>query len=441
MGPRTRLLGLVAIGLLLGAGCRKSEESPRQVRASSSRSGPEATTTSPPVTSATAPLPAEGRAVPSAASAVAPLRVAARAPVVLDEEAKRVAKAYLTALGRGRRATLAKDYAVADEQFSKCLALLPRDPRALGERGYARLLAGKLAEAESDLEAAADAQPSTSLALQIAHNRMLVARQRGDERAAASFEQTKQQLKSARRLAANINCTLETRASRLAPEQPKNLADAVTSMTSSHARAADLKAEEVTLGNEPVPPGASDGDLWQRLTGGAPRDGAWALTTHAPGDGTIAKHLLVSRAGKLYLHSKLSLAWAGRCGYTGATELEVAGGIAEPLHATLSGSEAIVGYMCEWPDGHDFSACGSREGVDGNPIQSYCSWLSTSEQLIVFDAQTLEGLVDVSATVQAETEGVVGEPGRLLDVRFESDHLTVNACRTRRVVPYASDAP
>jgi Flp pilus assembly protein TadD len=434
-----RTVGFVALGLLLlGGGCRKHEAAPKPTivaeHSASARPSASAPLSVAPSTSA-APL----------ASVALGTRGPSRAPVALDDEGKRAAKAYLTALGEGRKATVAKDYARAEAQFSKCLTLLPQDPRALSERGYARLLDEKLEEAEADLAAAWQGASSASLQLQILHNRMLVARKRGDEKLAASFERSKQQLKSARRLAAGEGCSLETKPSTLEPEHPKTMADALGRMVQSHLKGVEgLKAEELTIGGAvggaAIPKGASDAELWQLVTSGPPRDGTWALATTAPDAMTVGTHLLISREGKLYLHPKLSLAWQGRCGYSGAAEVSVAGGGPEPLHMVLLNTEMITAYMCEWPDGANPSTCGTRDGVEGTPVQSYCTVASMSEELIVLDSNTFEGMLDVSVNSNGSVDWE-GKTVRLLEFQLKSDQVDVNACGTRKSVPYVSDSP
>jgi hypothetical protein len=174
MSLPSRFVSLVALGALASA-CRKEEAAPR---------------VTPVIASARASVAVPGASVPATALAAKPTPPAApeRKPTALDPAGLRVAKTYLAELGLGRKATLAKDYAQAAAHFSNALEALPGDPRALAERGYARLRASNLPEAEADLAAAMRGAPSSAVLLQILHNRMLVARQRGDENAATAWE-------------------------------------------------------------------------------------------------------------------------------------------------------------------------------------------------------------------------------------------------------------
>ena len=79
------------------------------------------------------------------------------ARVPTPEERKR----YDDALGRARKATVAKSYAVAIAAFDEALTAIPNDARATSERGYARLLSGDDKRAEKDFNAAVDEVPKS----------------------------------------------------------------------------------------------------------------------------------------------------------------------------------------------------------------------------------------------------------------------------------------
>ncbi len=127
---------------------------------------------------AAAPAPAASTAAPTTAPTTAPAGpaadVAARtsptAPAVTPDRAPRVAErparraitaAETTALGEflaamqiGRTQTRAKAYPEAIAAFDRALVHQPNHPRALAERGYAKLLARELEGARTDLELA-----------------------------------------------------------------------------------------------------------------------------------------------------------------------------------------------------------------------------------------------------------------------------------------------
>lgn len=361
-------------------------------------------------------------------------RIESRKPVVLDGAAKQTASAYLAALARGRKATVAKQYDLAESQFSACLTLIPDDPRALAERGYARMLADKLTEADADFAAAAKHAPCSIVLQQILHNQMLVARKRGDEPAAKQFEKAKQALKAARRITSGVDCSVNVGRISTRPQRPKDMTEAWQLAVAEHVTQANIKPEEVSLAETTVAANVSDSELWRRISGGSSRDGAWVFTTNGPDSYNIGAHVVFAKGGQLYLYPKVSFAWMGRCGWIGGN-VSVNGGGATPWHITISSTENMSGYICEWPDGK-FEPCGSRDMEGGNPVQSYCSWSSSTEEVVVYDTQSFEGLVDVTVTAQARSEGLVSEPAHLLELEFQPERFVINACASRREVPY-----
>ncbi len=74
---------------------------------------------------------------------------------------------FLHALARGRAATTRKDFPAALAAFDEALGKVPREPRALAERGYAKLLAGDVYGAGMDLRAARGRTTDEALSAQI----------------------------------------------------------------------------------------------------------------------------------------------------------------------------------------------------------------------------------------------------------------------------------
>lgn len=126
---------------------------------------------------------AKAKAAPSAAPAKpsgAPVEKAAQAT-------------YAGGLKDGRAATVAKKYDDAIAAFSKALAAVPGDARALSERGYAKFLAGKLDAAEADFRQAEAATKDAKLLASIYFNHGLVAEKRNlPEVARAAFAKSDQ---------------------------------------------------------------------------------------------------------------------------------------------------------------------------------------------------------------------------------------------------------
>jgi len=427
------LLAAVLAFVLGLPACRKPVTRPSPKVVASANSAPSGSG------SAVVVPPVEAKAVKPAA---APEEI--RKPVALDDAAKRTASAYLAALARGRKATTTKDFAKAETEFSACLRLVPRDPRALAERGYARLLAGKLDDADTDLKAASEKAGSTGLLLQVVHNRLLVARQRGDEQAAKGFEEDKKRLNESRRIAPGIDCTSDAHQASLSPERPKTLVEAWKLVTEAHATATAMKPEEIALGSDgpaegapPAPP-PSESELWQTMTGGTPRDGGWALTTASPYGATLAGHALFSKAGQLYLFPALYHSMSFRCGQDGGGVLTVDGGGVVPWHIKFEQDQMTAAYMCGAdPDNGRYGVCGTAEDPGGSPVQSFCTVVSSNVTLTVLDSNTFEGLFEIVVNVQPSGNNMMGEPPHLLDVEWLPDHLVMSACGSRRQVPYS----
>jgi hypothetical protein len=109
---------------------------------------------------------------------------AASAPKPLDNKEKSALAEYQTALKKGRKLTLAKDFDGAIAAFDDALKAQPDDPRALSERGYAKLLAKKWEPAREDLLKAQRRTADRVLQAQIWYNLGLVEEGKGDAAAA-----------------------------------------------------------------------------------------------------------------------------------------------------------------------------------------------------------------------------------------------------------------
>lgn len=401
---------VLCFAMLAGA-CRST---PRAEATAASASAPPKPVTSVPATS---PSGAAASMRPSPAPSAAPRA----AGVALDEAGLRTAKAYLAELGHGRKATAAKDFAAADVHFSRCLEHVPGDGRALAERGYERLLARRLPEAEADLAAAARAAPSSAVLLQIAHSRLLVARERGDEAAVKRFEDEKKRLNAARRLPAGVSCTREVRAGGVDAELVETLAQAFERMRAAHATEDKTTPASIRFGEAPTN-GVNQAEQLTALAARGPLpQGGWEVWSF----GNLAmNHALISRDGRLYVLPHLSTGNAALCGLDGAAEVTVGGGGTQPWHVRRVYREMVRGYG----------------GGDDAPAMGFCSWASTRLEVTVFDATTFHGLrtLDVSARPSSDSASA-SEPEHLLELEWQPEHVVMEACGKRELVPYAPD--
>ncbi len=115
--------------------------------------------------------------------------VAKKEPPKAPPEDPYARKAYRAGMSKGRKATDKKQWSDAIAGFDEALAAKKGDPRALGERGFARLLEGKdLAAATRDFDQAASSTKDKKLLSEIWFNRGLLEEKRGnDPNAIAAF--------------------------------------------------------------------------------------------------------------------------------------------------------------------------------------------------------------------------------------------------------------
>lgn len=388
----------------------------------------------PPVPQATEPAPSARASValPATAASAPPAPVASAKPAAptpplgkpapLDAAGLKVAKTYLAELAQGRKATVAKDFAAAEEHFSKCLEALPKDPRALGERGYARLLAGKPAEAETDLAAATRGAPSSGVLVQILHNRMLAARQRGDESAAQSFEAQKKQLKAARRLPNGVTCDSDVVDSDVEPQVSKTLDEALSKLLAAHAAEDGVERSAVSFNAGPRVESNVADELRTQAARGPLADGGWELWSFA---NSPRNHALIAHAGVLYGFPNQSSGYLALCGLDDAAELTMGGGGTQPLYIQRSYRQVVRGYNTD-------EASGQTMG--------FCTWVSSSIDLTILDSKTLRGIRTVRVAAHPSDEnGSAQEPERLLELEWQADKVVVEACGKRSVVPYAPE--
>lgn len=137
------------------------------------------------------PVPAPPLASQAAAASVAPVASTPAAPTASasakpsgsaqpSEAEVEALRAYGQALGRGRKLTIQKKYDDAVAAFDKALRALPGDPRALSERGFARLQGGDLDGAEGDFYDAIAREPEAKILSAATYNLALVADKRGN---------------------------------------------------------------------------------------------------------------------------------------------------------------------------------------------------------------------------------------------------------------------
>jgi hypothetical protein len=176
---RRSLAALIASSLAALAlfGCPKENPSPDKGAPSASASAVAPTNASgsaAALTSSAKPL-ASGKAAPSRE----------RKPLTEEEKTKR--KSYHAGLAAGRKATIDKDYPAAIKGFDEALAAKPDDPRALSERGYAKLLARDFKSARADLDKSARGTTDKKLLASIWFNQGLISESLGENASAQMY--------------------------------------------------------------------------------------------------------------------------------------------------------------------------------------------------------------------------------------------------------------
>lgn len=271
------------------------------------------------------PPQATGSAAPPAVgSALAPPPVKAAPADAAPVEDPAVRAAYRAGMRTGRKATDAKNYAAAIGGFDAALAAKPNDARALGERGYARLLQGTDLDAASrDLDAAASGTKDQKLLSTIWFNRGLLHEKRGDAtNATASFA------------IANLMRPTKAAASRLAGKQACPLEVLRTFSVDEYP---PLKAADWGAVHELLP--HDDDDKRSDLEPTLP-----AVVTAWTNEEVIA--YAVWAADDQVFATTVGMHWGGRC--PGSINFEIAAVTATHLHVT--GSEEAMGghtFMCE----------------------------------------------------------------------------------------------
>ena len=351
---------------------------------------------------------------PVALAAKAPPR-STRPPTPLDASGQQSAKTYVVELSRGRKATVAQDYAQAEEHFTLCLTALPGDARALSERGYARLLAEKLPEAQKDLTAASGSAPNSALRLQILHNLALVERKLGNEGAADAYEAERTKLKAARRLPHGVDCGSDVKASDLEPKRVQSFDEVLKLVIASHAEADHVRPEEVTFDD----PNQTEGYA-ERLKAAASQnpypDGAMVLWTSG---GVRKNHGVIAQSGKFFVYPNLSSGYIPLCGFEDLAQVTIEGGGARPWRIQRTVDSLVRGYIGDPPESMGF-----------------CAWTGTTTDITILDATTFRGLREISAWAHPHDDGTALSPEHLLEIEWQADRALVEACGEHRAVPY-----
>ncbi|HRG99796.1 MAG TPA: tetratricopeptide repeat protein, partial [Polyangiaceae bacterium] len=342
---------------------------------------------------------------PSATATAAPSAAAApkvqKGKVVIE---KSIARAYADGLKKGRTETLAKRYDAAVAGFDAALVALPGDARAISERGYARLLAGKYDAARADLREAESRTKDPKLLAQIHFNHGLVAEKlnRADE-AKASFARSNS-LNPTKAAAAKLT-------GGAACEAVVALGTEGTFVANSWAaayealRTADPQASADTkLGTE----AAAKERLCARAPAGHCED-VLSFSTEAEATSWAFHPVLKVDGGYLIGKEALSERYDMPCGGDEKLVITESGGLRMLRFENETGMRVPV---CAGTNGDELSDCGPND----IPVTSACGTAPASLAVAIFDVAKKKLAATVRASGDDKKPPVVTLEGRTLKV-------------------------
>lgn len=302
-------------------------------------------------------------------------------PAALTEEERAKRLRHDEAMRRGRAATAAKQYQEAITAFTAALSAQESEPRALAERGYARLLEGtSLDAAARDLDDAASRTRDPKLLAQIWFNRGLIEEKQGDEdNALSAFQRADKLAPSAaakRKIAGRSGCGVQVERGKVLGLQDR-----------SRFEAPDWPAL-VKLLSQGV-----EGEQPE-----APAKLPAIVVIGQAGAGRTA-FVVASHQGKLKAVA-VGVDVGGRC--PGELDFEVVSELGALLHVRGSElPEGGYGMMCK-ASGGEVGPCGEPAFAEGEPVQSYCAGGTATERDVVVDLAKGEVLVTVERPMPSD---------------------------------------
>ncbi|HVV84074.1 MAG TPA: hypothetical protein VHE35_13455 [Kofleriaceae bacterium] len=319
-------------------------------------------------------------------------------PLTADEKAAR--KKFWAAMTRGRDATHEKDYDTANTAFTEALALVKDSPRALGERGYAELLARQYDTAEQDLRKSLSLTRTASLVGADWYNLGLLEEARGNlELARVDFATSNaiHPTKSAAgKLSGKSSCTAEVAAAPAAKKYASWLA-----LWKSYADADSPGG--CYEGDDATPKVTTDDEARAALCGvddgGAPGcagDAPWLVSYGDPMCALTRSVVEPAADGSLLVWSDLGSGMGGRCGSEDELTVEAAG---TTIHLTASRDVQEMEEVYADHDGNirDVSECEKDCDTlcDRYDCSTACFDNNDEVDDYYLDAKTGRGLVEI----------------------------------------------
>jgi hypothetical protein len=353
-----------------------------------------------------------------------------RVPAVDAETAKH----FVAELAAGRQHTAKRSFAEAIAAFDRALSAIPDHPRALAGRGYARLLAQELEQAEEDLQRALRRAPELNLRSAIVFNLGLVAERRGDAESARTAFLEAYALRPSAAVRAKLDVVDDDEACgvKRIDEVGKTYHDwpALWRGLAAELRSADVTGTD--MGEDPIGPEPADTAAVRKRLGVSDEPGPWLVEWKSTSSETPDESLgcpvlfaLVSRGAGRELHARVvwrhdSNSWKDRgCSLLWHTHAEL---LQEPTLMVRVSDEVmgrdVVDEDCEL----DADNC----------IRSAVSTLTTNTTAVFLGAPPRH----VSNIVQVEG---FDAPERTVEVSAET--VTIRGGSCDRVISLAPAAP
>lgn len=352
----------------------------------------------------------------------------------LSEQERAKAKSYADALARGRAATKSKSWPEAIVAFDDALGAKPHDPRALAERGYARLLAGKTFEAESDLREASQLALDPKLRAQIHFNLGLATEKTDHDNARAQFWASNHLSPSAAakaKIGDKPVCPIDVRHDLGGGELFPSKAESTT-----HLALLEALAKDRTL---PDDQRAKTEDAAKAVMFGrdVPKVPPVVFELGRAGEGRAAYLLVKTSEGKLRAHL-LGVDAGGRCPgkLSFAIEEDVRDANNELRFVHVRGRELVEGgyvVMC-FPKDDEMHPCGGDD-PDTVPRQWGCGGGNATERDILFDARGRSIVVDRLLPFNHEDAGSAAITAKIVEATLKISGLDCN-----RTLSFDTDA-
>ncbi len=342
---------------------------------------------------------------------------AARAPTAIAGADLPRAKEYVQNLARGRKATVAKDYAHAVAFFDKALVAEPGDARALSERGYAYLLNDNLDAAAKDLESAAKRAPSVDLLRQILFNQATIADKRGDAKAAEALRQERERLGSAKR-SKSKDCSVSITRPGTLPVKVNSARDAWAELKKAHLARWNLSSIPI---DEPVIADNADEETIRTTLFKASTDGTMSILTVSAE--LEVMHVVILRGKDIYIHGGLGGFQRSRCPHGDGLPHVIDGNVPR---IEMDSEYLELGYMCEVPKTNEIRPC--EEMQDGNPIQSYCYRVESKFRTWILDPKTFALTIDIEESTEAKGRTTFDSGQSRAVITMQPDAVLVTGC-------------